>query len=222
MGCIYKLTSPSGKIYIGQTTRSFEQRFREHCCKSKGNSIIFNALEKYGAEKFTKEILLVCDNDLLDENEMFFIKKFECLEPKGYNIRTGGSTGKHSDESKDRMRQSKIGSKNPNYGVPRSDKFKTIMKQKKSGKNHHFFGKQLSIQHKESLSKSHKKDSTLPMYLVSIKPRPEVNSQGGYAVVNHPILKNKYFTSRKFTDEEKYKLALNYFNSYIEEGSTTK
>lgn len=26
---------------------------------------------------------------------------------------------------------------------------------------------------------------------------------GGYAVCNHPILKNKHFTSKKFTDQEK-------------------
>ena len=221
MGCIYKLVSPSGKVYIGQTSRTFEKRFKEHCSGTSGGTIIEKALKKYGPENFITEILLICDDNLLNEYETDFIKKYDCIEPKGYNIRSGGSAGKHSDISKERMRQSKLGCKNPNYGKPRSDKFKEIMKEKKSGENHHFFGKTLSIEHKQALSISHKK-TFLPMYLVCIKARPEMYSYGGYAVTNHPVLPNKHFTSKKFNDEEKYKFALNYLNSYKEEGSTTK
>jgi predicted GIY-YIG superfamily endonuclease len=29
-GIIYKITSPSGKVYVGQTVRSFEKRMQEH------------------------------------------------------------------------------------------------------------------------------------------------------------------------------------------------
>jgi group I intron endonuclease len=195
MGLIYRLTSPSGKSYIGQTTRTFEKRFQEHCSGKSGSTIIENALKKYGSESFTTEILLNCDDILLDENEISFIKKYDCIEPKGYNIRSGGSNGKHSEESKERMRQSKLGPNNPNYGKPRSDEFKATMKEKKSGKNHHFFGKTLSLEHKLALSVAHKKIPS-PMYLVSIKARPEARSYGGYAVCNHPVLPNKHFTSK--------------------------
>lgn len=123
--------------------------------------------------------------------------------------------------SKQRMRDKKLGPLNHNYGKPRSEDFCKIMKEKKSGENHHFFGKQLNYQHKLNLSKSHKKDD-LPMYLVKIKERPHIYHYGGYAVVNHPYLSNRHFTSKKFTDEEKYNMALNYLNSYKDEGSTTK
>jgi hypothetical protein len=58
------------------------------------------------------------------------------------------------------------------------------------------------------------------MYLVKIKERPECHHYGGYAVCNHPHLKNKHFTSKKFTDEEKLQKALDYLKSG--EGSTTK
>lgn len=221
MGCIYKLVSPSGKVYIGQTSRTFEKRFKEHCSGHSGGTIIENALQKYGPENFITEILLICDDNLLNQHEIDFIQKYDCIEPKGYNIRSGGNAGKHSDISKNRMRQSKLGCKNPNYGKPRNDKFKEIMKEKKSGENHHFFGKTLSLKHKQALSLSHK-NTSLPMYIVSVKARPEIYSYDGYAVTNHPVLPNKYFTSKKFTDEEKYKFALIYLNSYKEEGSTTK
>jgi predicted GIY-YIG superfamily endonuclease len=32
-GIIYKITSPSGKAYVGQTVRSFEKRMQEHKSK---------------------------------------------------------------------------------------------------------------------------------------------------------------------------------------------
>lgn len=221
MGIIYKITSPSGKIYIGQTTRTLEKRFKEHCSGYE-NTIISKAIQKYGAEQFVKEVVFTGGDDELDVKEKNYIELYNSLEPNGYNIRTGGSNGKHSELSRQRMREKKIGVLNHNFGKPRSEQFKQIMKEKKSGSNHHFYGKQLNYQHKLNLSKSHKKDD-LPMYVVKIKPRLEMHHYGGYAVVNHPFLKNKHFTSKKFTEEEKLVMALEYLNSYKEdEGSTTK
>lgn len=220
MGLIYKLTSPSGKSYIGQTTRSFERRLQEHC-QDNGCKILHAAINKYGIEEFLKEILVECDDSELDIYECQYIKELNTLEPNGYNIRSGGSNGKHSELSKERMRQKKLGANNHNYGKPRSDQFKAILSEKKSGPNHHFYGKSFTEEHKLNLSKSHKKDN-LPMYLVSIKARPETNQSGGYAVCNHPNLKNKWFTSGKYTDAEKLKFAMGYLNSSNGEGSTTK
>lgn len=119
------------------------------------------------------------------------------------------------------MREKKLGPLNHNYGKPKSEHFIKTMKEKKSGANHHFYGKQLSYEHKLNLSKSHKK-SDLPMYLVKIKDRPKTHQYGGYAVVNHPKLHTKYFIGKSKPDEEKYKLAFEYLNSYKDEGSTTK
>ena len=48
------------------------------------------------------------------------------------------------------------------------------------------------------------------MYVVYVKERPQYYQSSGYAVVNHPTLKNKHFTSKKLSDEEKLKLALEY------------
>lgn len=211
MGIIYCLTSPSGKMYIGQTRRSIEKRFEEHC-RSDNSLFLYNAIQKYGPEKFKKEILLHCDDTVLDVCEIKFIKEFNTLYPNGYNIRTGGSSGLHCDASKERMRQSKLGENNHNFGKPRTYITKQRISEKKRGENHHFYGKQLSLEHKLNLSKSHKTDS-LPMYIVKLKARPEVYQSEGYAVTNHPHLSTKYFTSKKYTDEEKYNMALNYLNS---------
>lgn len=211
MGILYCLTSPTGKMYIGQTKRKFSQRLREHSKMSTGCKALNSAIQKYGFNTFKSEILLEINDTLLDIFEKKIIDSYSTMCPNGYNIRTGGSVNsKHCMESRERMRQSKLGDKNHNFGKPRTDTTKSKISNAKSGSNHHFYGKKLSLEHKLHLSASHKKDTILPMYLVKIKARPEHYTSEGYAVLNHPYLKNKYFTSKKLTDEQKYELANNY------------
>jgi group I intron endonuclease len=109
MGIIYCLTSPSGKKYIGQTKRSFDKRLKEHS-NCAGNCIILeNAIKKYGIDSFDYEILIEINDTLLDEYETKFIDLLDTLEPNGYNVRSGGKIAAHSELSKERMRQSKLG-----------------------------------------------------------------------------------------------------------------
>ncbi len=214
MGFIYMITFPSGKRYIGQTIRSVSKRISEHC-KCVGSCILLeNAINKYGFENAITETLCECPNEELDNLEKDYIEKFNTLEPNGYNIRTGGSSGKHSVESIERMRQQKLGSKNPNYGKPRTESAKLAISLSKSGEKHHFYDKTFSDDHKLKLSSSHKLfDKSLPMYISYYKERPEQYQSSGYAVTNHPILKNKYFTSKHLTMDEKLQLAKEYLNS---------
>lgn len=212
MGIVYCLTSPSNKKYIGQTTRSLAQRLIEHV-ERPDCVIIHNAILKYGLENFTKEVLYETNNDEeLDEHEIRLISELSTLYPNGYNIRTGGKHGLHCEESKERMKQSKLGSKNHNFGKPRTEITKRRISIAKKGEKHHFFGKELSYEHKLNLSKAHKHDD-LPMYIVKVKPRPDHYVCGGYAVINHPKLKTKYFSSKKLSDAEKLQLAQNYLDS---------
>lgn len=217
MGIIYCLTSPSGKKYIGQTKRSFEKRLKEHLTCSGHCIILENAIQKYGLNAFDCEILIEVDNELLDIYEIKFIGLLNTIEPNGYNIRSGGSVATHSEASKERMRQSKIGEKNHNYGKPRSDIAKQNISKAKTGEKHHFYGKELSDAHKLALSKSFKKyDKDLPMYIAYLVERPEVYQSAGYVVKNHPYLKTKYFTSKKYTLEEKLIQAKEYLNTAMD------
>ena len=107
MGTIYLIrNSVNNKCYIGQAIRDVKKRIREHLFyESKGNSAIKNALEKYGHNAFTYEIL----HDgilefMLDDLEKEEIEKHNSLSPNGYNLFTGGSTNKTaSKETKDKM-----------------------------------------------------------------------------------------------------------------------
>jgi group I intron endonuclease len=214
MGFIYCLHSPSGKCYIGQTRRSVEKRVKEHEKSYSGCIALNSAITKYGFNSFKVETLMEVNDELLDVYEKKFIEAFDSFYPNGYNIRSGGSlNSQHTAESRERMRVCKRGDKNPNFGKPRNEATKAAISVAKSGVKHHFYGKSLSISHRENLSISHKKEVSLPMYLVKIKARPEHYTSGGYAVVNHPHLPTRYFTSKKLSDESKLKLASEYLNS---------
>lgn len=56
---VYRLTSPSGGMYVGITSTSMKDRWRGHLrlFKSDVNHPLYNAMRKYGPESFTTEIL---------------------------------------------------------------------------------------------------------------------------------------------------------------------
>lgn len=90
------------KVYIGQTRASIEQRWRQHRSGAKhrknNNSVLYNAMNKYGEENFSIEIIktIECDTkdeliDLLNELEIYYISKYNSVTPNGYNLTIGGN-----------------------------------------------------------------------------------------------------------------------------------
>ena len=102
--CVYKHTSPSSKVYIG-VTNNINQRWSGNGRKYKGSTRIHNAIKKYGWENFKHEILfsgLTKDNAYKKEKEL--IEKYKSTNPLyGYNLQSGGITGEHNQESKNKI-----------------------------------------------------------------------------------------------------------------------
>jgi group I intron endonuclease len=97
---IYKITSPSGKSYIGQTS-NFNKRMREHASPSSKCRAFNNAIQKYGWDMFVQEYL--AENLTIEEAnklEEHFINEHKTLTPNGYNLVPGGLNHRHSDETK--------------------------------------------------------------------------------------------------------------------------
>ncbi|MDM0746421.1 GIY-YIG nuclease family protein [Clostridium perfringens] len=100
---IYKITNlANGKMYIGQTSTSFKQRWKEHLYELKNNKHINvhlqNAYNFYGEEFFKFEAIHICDElDDLNKLEVYYIYKFNTLED-GYNLTAGGDGSFGFDE----------------------------------------------------------------------------------------------------------------------------
>lgn len=98
MGYIYKISNMiNGKIYIGQTILLPERRWRQHELSAMNTSYydhnvpLHFAMKKYGLENFRYEIIEECDDDLLNEREIFWIAHFDSTNPElGYNLSLGG------------------------------------------------------------------------------------------------------------------------------------
>jgi hypothetical protein len=91
---IYKIENLiNGKVYIGQSIH-IERRWQEHCQPS-SRSLIGKAIQKYGKEHFTFQVLDECSEEYLDELEERYISVYNSVVPNGYNIETA-SKGKTS------------------------------------------------------------------------------------------------------------------------------
>ena len=110
-GIIYKITSPSGKVYVGQTVRSFEKRMREHKRDSSCCTLIKRAIDKYGNEMVYEIIEEDVPQEHLDDREIYWIKELNSLAPDGYNLNTGGRFYEATQEVKDNVQMAKIKSK---------------------------------------------------------------------------------------------------------------
>ena len=88
MAIIYKHTCLiSGKCYIGQTVKSLERRWQEHCADAKYNTRrkFMLALKKYGTIDWSHEILFESeDSRVINDKEIEYIKLFDSVK-KGYN-----------------------------------------------------------------------------------------------------------------------------------------
>lgn len=94
MGYIYKIENQlNHHVYIGQTSRTIEQRWREHLNKkNEGCSALQRAFKKYGISNFTVEMIEECDDKVLNDREIWWIKYYDSYY-NGYNLTLGGEQG---------------------------------------------------------------------------------------------------------------------------------
>lgn len=105
-GIIYQVTNKlNGKIYVGQTTRTLEERFAAH---SKADSLLGRDIREFGEENFTKEVIEECETpDQLNEREIFWIAELDCKFPNGYNTMNGGRCVRNKKDKNERPAMSK-------------------------------------------------------------------------------------------------------------------
>lgn len=88
----------NGRVYIGQTTRHFTKRVKEHFWSANQvknyEMVVSKAIKKYGKESFVCELLdnTARNQEELDALEQKYIKQFNSLVPNGYNVSGGGES----------------------------------------------------------------------------------------------------------------------------------
>lgn len=120
VGVIYKYTSPSGKVYIGQTRNENNRKHQFKCLSCNyGGKAINNARIKYTPDKFEYEVLESIEAEnieqlqiSLNELEAKYVAFYKSNNPKyGYNETVGGQNaanygmlGKsHSEQTKSKI-----------------------------------------------------------------------------------------------------------------------
>lgn len=117
---IYKITSPNGRIYIGQSwdvrMRLYKYRYMSKNNKN-GQIILENSLVKHGYDNHKFEIVHELPKDItqevLNNYEEIYLNQYKDLGFKLLNSKEAGSNGKHSQETKYKISLINRGRKRP-------------------------------------------------------------------------------------------------------------
>lgn len=104
MGYLYLVTNTiNNKKYVGQSKcDDIETRWASHrkMLKDSIGRYLLSAYHKYGIKNFKFQIICICFDECCDLLEETYIKKFNTLTPNGYNLKSGGKSSRHSEETK--------------------------------------------------------------------------------------------------------------------------
>lgn len=156
---IYKITSPTGKIYIGQSI-NIEKRFKSYKYKIPHEQPrLRNSFLKHGIDKHNFEVLCECEIHELNDKERYYQDLFSATGKKGLNCSLTASSdrnGKASQETRLKMSITRTGMKQSKETcLKKSNRMKGENNPMfgNNGVKNHFYGKKHS---KETLDKIRK------------------------------------------------------------------
>lgn len=100
----------NGKRYVGQTTDTMEERWKQHVWAAKQNigaRILGYSIRKYGPDAFDHEVLevVVTTQKDADDIETRWIKEKQSQVPNGYNLSSGGGGSGRDHEITKRLKR---------------------------------------------------------------------------------------------------------------------
>ena len=112
---IYKITSPSNKIYIGQSINLEKRLFDYQKYQKVGAQIRLKlSFQKYSVGNHSFEIIEECSIGLLNERERYWQEFYDVCGENGLNCKytsTTDKSGKLSEQTKNKISNSLIGKK---------------------------------------------------------------------------------------------------------------
>lgn len=165
-GFIYKITSPTDKIYIGQTIDINLRKTMHKSVAKKSKCKLYASINKYGWDSHGFDILEdgLFSKPELDELEIGYIQKYDSFV-HGLNMTRGGDGAwglSHSEDFKQRHRERMTGTKNPFHNRKHTSETIEVLRIKATGKT-------LSAESREKVSKASKGNQ----YALGYKHTPE-------------------------------------------------
>ena len=107
-GCVYKIVNLiTDEKYIGQTTQTLENRWKQHIKDSRKKRYekrpLYQAIKKYGIENFKIEKIEDCSTEKLHKREKYWIEVYDTFH-NGYNVTMGGA-GKKTIEDEEIIKE---------------------------------------------------------------------------------------------------------------------
>ena len=129
---IYKITSPSGKVYIGQSW-DIQKRWSDYKgMQSNSQRKLEYSLSKYGIQSHVFEVIhelpVDVEQEVLDRYEQLYMDAYRDGGVELLNIREGGSNGKLNQETKNRIGKANKGKPSSNKGKKLPHSKETIEK----------------------------------------------------------------------------------------------
>jgi group I intron endonuclease len=175
---IYKITSPSGKVYIGQSW-NIKVRWWQHG-QSNHTPYLFSSITKYGKDNHKFEVIhhlpFDCGQSTMNQYEQLYMDLYKGCGITLLNLKEGGSNGRASEESKRKISEALKGRPAHNKGKKHSEETKqkisraglgkksspktvaALIKrnQQRKGQSPPNKGKKMSDEQKRKLSEVHK------------------------------------------------------------------
>lgn len=198
--CVYKHTTPNGKVYIGITCQKPKYRF------ANGNGYkeckhFFNAIQKYGWENIKHEIIETgLTVEEASEKEKYYIRLYDSINPeKGYNLTDGGISG-FNVSAQTRILKSKNSKK-----MWESDEYRRAFTARMRGPNNPLYGKTMSEESRRKISEAKKGKPHGPMSEETKKKLSEIRKKQGNFRLGK---KHTEETKRKISESNKGKIVV--------------
>jgi group I intron endonuclease len=85
--CVYKITSPSGKNYIGSSVNYKKRLTQYKGTGAKTQTILYNSFAKHGFDNHVFEIVELCTKENVLERELYYGSLYKVLGEKGLNCK---------------------------------------------------------------------------------------------------------------------------------------
>lgn len=157
MYTIYRYTNKyNGKMYIGQTSKTLEERAQSNGRNYRECRHFYAAIQKYSWSAFEVDVLEVVDNvEKANEREKHYIALYNTTDDRyGYNIAIGGDNHTMPEESRKIISEKAKNryldkAANPMYNKSHTEEAKEKQRQRKLGENNPMYGSKWTDTQKE-------------------------------------------------------------------------